>query len=366
VSTDPLSDVLRAVRLDGAFFYAVEASGPWCVEAVAAKDLTPRILPGADHLISYHILTAGRCWGGLLGEPLVPLQPGDVIVFPHGNAHVMSGSADMPVKVLPASPARYPETVTLGDGGPVTATLVCGFLGCDRRPFNPLLSTLPHQLHLPGLSSGWLQSFARQVVEESQARRVGADTVLTRLAELMFVEVLRRYVETLPPGQRGWLAGLRDDIVGRGLGLLHGAPAHAWTLDELADGVAISRSAFADRFTTLVGQPPMQYLAHWRMQLAAGRLGDGQCQGGGDRPRGRVRFGGCLQPGVQAVDGHFARGLAAGPGRSGVSRLARGATRRTRHSPLGTTSSRTRATPRSTISSASAAAWLTSRTRPST
>jgi len=272
VSADPLSDVLRTVRLDGAFFYAVEASEPWSVEAVAAKELTPRILPGAEHLISYHILTSGRCWGGLIGEPPAELQPGDVIVFPHGDAHVMSSDPELGMKSVPATPGRYPETVTLGDGGPVTATFVCGFLGCDHRPFNPLLSTLPRRLHLAGLSSGWHQSFARQVVEESQARRMGAGSVLTRLAELMFVEVLRRYIETLPGGQRGWLAGLRDNAVGRGLGLLHGTPAHPWTIDELADGVAMSRSAFADRFTAFVGQPPMQYLAQWRMQLAAARL----------------------------------------------------------------------------------------------
>ena len=275
MSTDPLSDVLRSVRLDGAFFYAVQASEPWSVQAVAAKELTPRVLPGAEHLISYHILTSGRCWGGLTGELAVPLAPGDVIVFPHGDAHVMS--SDPKLRSDPATPGRFPETVTLGEGD-VTATFVCGFLGCDRRPFNPLVSTLPRQLHLPGLSSGWLQSFARQVVEESQARRVGADSVLTRLAELMFVEVLRRYIETLPPEQRGWLAGLRDDAIGRALGLLHGDPARAWTLDELAAAVAMSRSAFADRFTTLVGQPPMQYLAHWRMQLAASRLAAGSAK----------------------------------------------------------------------------------------
>jgi len=247
VSTDPLSDVLRAVRLDGAFFYAVQASEPWSVEAVAAKELTPRVLPGAEHLISYHILTSGRCWGGLTGERAVELAPGDVIVFPQGDGHVMS--SDPRLRSVPATPGRF-----------------------------PVLSTLPRQLHLPGLSSGWRQSFARQVVEESQARRVGADSVLTRLAELMFVEVLRRYVETLPPEQRGWLAGLRDDAVGRALGLLHGDPAHPWTLDELAAGVAMSRSAFADRFTTLVGQPPMQYLAQWRMQLAARRLATGSAK----------------------------------------------------------------------------------------
>jgi cupin len=131
VSADPLSDVLRAVRLDGAFFYAVEASEPWSVEAVAAKDLTPRILPGAEHLISYHILTAGRCWGGMTGGSPVALE-GDVIVFPQGDVHVMS--SDPKLRRVPATSGRFLETVTLGEGGQVAATFVCGFLGCDRRP----------------------------------------------------------------------------------------------------------------------------------------------------------------------------------------------------------------------------------------
>src|SRR5262249_41650108 len=126
MSADPLSDVLRAVRLDGAFFYAVQASEPWSVAAVAAKELTPRHLPGAEHLISYHILTTGRCWGGLLGEPLVELAAGDVIVFPHGDAHMMSSVPDVRKAAAPAIPGRYPETVTLGNGGPIATTFVCG------------------------------------------------------------------------------------------------------------------------------------------------------------------------------------------------------------------------------------------------
>ena len=280
MSADPLSDVLRVVRLDGAFFYAVEASEPWSVEAVAAKDLTPRVLPGSEHLIPYHILTAGHCWGGLIGEPAVALGPGDVIVFPHGDAHMMSSAPGVRAgeAMYGTTPGRYPETVVLGDRERVAATLVCGFLGWDHRPFNPLLATLPRQLHLPGFSSGWHMSFAQQVVEESRARRAGADSVLTRLAELMFVEVIRRYVETLPAERQGWLAGLRDDVVGRSLGLLHEAPARAWTIDELAKEVALSRSTFAERFTALVGQAPMQYLAQWRMQLAAGRLARGNAK----------------------------------------------------------------------------------------
>ncbi len=271
---DPLSDLLRVVRLDGAFFYAVEAAEPWSVEAVAAKELSPRILPTAEHLISYHILTEGRCYGGLLGEEQVELVPGDVIVFPHGDAYVMSSGRGLRIgpNVHTSAPARYPHTVLLGDQGPRTASFVCGFLGCDRRPFNPLLAALPHRMHMRGMSSPWLGGFTRQLTEESRLGRAGADCVLTRLAELMFIEVLRRYLEDLPPEQTGWLAGLRDEVVGRVLTLLHGQPGRPWTLAELAREAASSRSNVAKRFALLVGQPPMQYLTQWRMQVAANLL----------------------------------------------------------------------------------------------
>ena len=271
---DPLSDVLRVVRLDGAFFYAVEAAEPWSVEAVAAKDLSPRILPAAEHLISYHILLQGRCFGGVVGEEQVELLPGDVIVFPHGDPHVMSSGRGVRIgpDVHSSAPARYPHTVLLGDQGPRVTSFLCGFLGCDRRPFNPLLAALPRRLHMRGMSSAWFGAFTRQLTEESRVGRPGADTVLTRLAELMFIEVLRRYLEELPPGQTGWLAGLRDEVVGRVLALLHARPGHAWTLTDLAREAASSRSVVAKRFTGLVGQPPMQYLTQWRMQVAAALL----------------------------------------------------------------------------------------------
>ena len=160
----------------------------------------------------------------------------------------------------------------LGDGGPRAASFVCGFLGCDRRPFNPLLEALPRRLHLRGLPKAWLNSFTREVTDESRLGRAGADEVLTRLAELMFIEVLRRYLDDLPPGQTGWLAGLRDDVVGRVLTLLHARPGYPWTLADLAREAASSRSSVALRFAQLVGQPPMQYLAQWRMQVAANLL----------------------------------------------------------------------------------------------
>ncbi|PYP57559.1 MAG: AraC family transcriptional regulator [Gemmatimonadetes bacterium] len=271
---DALSDLLRVVRLDGAFFYTVEAAEPWGVESVAAPELAPRILPGAEHLISYHILTRGRCYGGVIGEEQVELAPGDVIVFPHGDANLMSSGRGVRIGpgVNTSAPARYPETVFLGEQEPRVTSFVCGFLGCDRRPFNPLLAALPRLMHVRGMSEGWLGGFIRQLTEESRLGRAGAESVLTKLAELMFIEVLRRYLEHLPAGRTGWLAGLRDEVVGRALTLLHGQPGHPWTLEELARKAASSRSNLAKRFGELVGQPPMQYLARWRIQVAANLL----------------------------------------------------------------------------------------------
>jgi AraC-like DNA-binding protein len=271
---DPLSDLLRVVRLDGAYFFAVEAAGSWSIDTVAAEELSPRIMPTAEHLISYHVLAQGRCYAGVIGEEPVELAPGDVIVFPHGDAHLMSSGrglrGDLDVHII--SSTRYADTVLLGERELRDVSLVCGFLGCDRRPFNPLLAALPRRMHMRGMSSAWLDSFTRRLTEESRLGRPGADSVLTRLAELMFIEVLRRYLEDLPPGHTGWLAGVRDEVVGRVLRLIHGRPGHPWTLDELARESASSRSNVARRFSELVGQPPMQYLAQWRMQVAANLL----------------------------------------------------------------------------------------------
>ena len=301
---DPLSDLLRVVRLDGAFFYAVEAAEPWSAEAVAARELSPRIMPGAEHLISYHVLTEGRCYGGLIGEEQVELGPGDVIVFPHGDSHLMSSGRGVRVgqDVSSSAPARYPFTLHHGGQGPPGASLVCGFLGCDRRPFNPLLASLPRRMHMRGMSNAWLGSFVRQVTEESRLGRAGADCVLTRLAELMFIEVLRRYLDDLPPGQTGWLAGLRDEVVGRALTLLHARPSHPWTLAESGSGSGLfpvqprqavrgARGPAADAVSGPMadagrGQPPGP---EWRQ----GRRGR---RGRGLRLRGRV------QPGLQEGD----------------------------------------------------------------
>ena len=165
----------------------------------------------------------------------------------------------------------------LVDGRAADTTLVCGFIGCDARPFNPLLATLPRLMHLPaGRGNDCSSQFATFAASESASRRPGGEALLERLSEMMFVDAIRRHVDTLPAESTGWLAGLRDRIVGRALMLLHERPAAAWTIDELGNQVGLSRSALHQRFVDLVGQPPMQYLTRWRMQLASRLLRDTQ------------------------------------------------------------------------------------------
>jgi AraC-like DNA-binding protein len=275
MSTDTLSEVLRAVRLAGAVFFAIDASAPWVAETPPLREVAPYILPGVEHVIEYHIITGGSCWGGLVNETPVRLETGDIIVFPQGDAHVLSSAPGMrgPDEDLPrvAQTRPLPIAIKKDGGGAERAQLICGFLGCDLRPFNPLFAALPRVIHVPRRPSddGVLEQLVRLALAESTARRAGGEVVLARVSELLFVEIVRRHVATLPPEKIGWLAGLRDDSIGRALGKLHDRPAHAWSLEELAREVGMSRSVLAERFAHFVGIAPIQYLAQWRMQLAA-------------------------------------------------------------------------------------------------
>jgi AraC-like DNA-binding protein len=277
---DALSDVLRAVRLTGAVFFDVKATAPFVAEAPASEAIIDKVCPGAEHLVHYHVVTAGSLWGGVAGEPDIHLTAGDIVVFPHGDAHVLSsapgmrGALDL-TRFDAAQHQPRPFALSMGGGEAATAHFVCGFLGCDARPFNPLLSALPRVMHVRGDAGGASGDFVRLALAEGANPRPGSDVVLGRLSELMFVDIVRRYLETLPAHRTGWLAGLRDPFVGRALAALHHSPARDWTLESLAREAALSRSALAERFTEIVGQPPMQYLASWRMQLAAGQLASG-------------------------------------------------------------------------------------------
>jgi AraC-like DNA-binding protein len=274
---DTLSNVLKTVRLTGATFFDVVAKAPWVAEQPGPEIILPNILPGAEHLIAYHVVTDGRCFAYTIGGEPIAVEAGEVIVFTRGDPHVMSSGPRMrgdpfsPSVIDAVATSQLPFLINYGGTGP-TSKLVCGFLACDARPFNPLLENLPPVMKAgdpKNRDTGWFSQFIHFVMMESAEKRVGAEGVLARLSELMFIEVVRRYVEALPPGQTGWLAGLRDPFVGKALSLLHGEPAKTWTLEQLAKHVGLSRSLLTERFTDLVGIPPMQYLAKWRMQIAS-------------------------------------------------------------------------------------------------
>jgi AraC-like DNA-binding protein len=279
---DIVSGVLRAVRLTGAVFFDVEAAAPWAAEAPPTADFAALVMPGSAHVIEYHVVVSGRCWATRLGEPPgepVPLEAGSVIVFPHGDPHVMASApglrAEPSYEVLRcAASERRPFLLQQGGDGPA-AHVICGFLGCDALPFNPLLQALPRQIHIADGATGWLGSLIEATLAESRNRRLGGGGVLTRLSELIFIEVIRRYAESLPPRAAGWLAALDAPHVGRALRLIHAEPARDWSLGILAREVGASRSVLAERFTASLGVPPRTYLQNWRMQIAEGLLAGG-------------------------------------------------------------------------------------------
>ena len=274
---DALSDVLRAVRLTGAIFFDVQASEPWVAETPSGEAIVEAMFPGSEHLVCYHVITRGSCWACIPGEEPIRLSAGDIIVLPHGDTHVLSSTPglrrtpDMSLYRMPAD-GKLPVKISMGDSQGDAVHFVCGFLGCDARPYNPLLTALPRVILLSGHAGGALAAYVQFALAESKEPRMGGQCVLGRLSELMFVDVVRHYLETLPADRTGWLAGLRDSFVGRALTAFHRDPARDWTIESLAKHVGLSRSALAERFTQFVGQPLMQYMTNWRMQLAANHL----------------------------------------------------------------------------------------------
>jgi AraC-like DNA-binding protein len=277
---DVLSDVLHAVRMTGAIYFDVDAGSPWVGESPGTARIAAAVMPGAEHIISFHVVMAGSCWAAIGDGSLPParVNAGDVIVFPGGAPNVLSserGGRSEPNLAMYYRPIdQYlPFTLNHGGDGPERTRFICGYLGCAARPFNPLLAALPPMLcaRKPADGSGWVTNHFQLAMAEGASRRAGGETILAKLSELMFVEVIRRHIETLPEDSRGWLSGLRDPQIGQALRLIHSRPAEEWTLDRLAREVGLSRTTFAARFAHYVEVSPMQYLARWRLQLA-GRL----------------------------------------------------------------------------------------------
>jgi AraC-like DNA-binding protein len=275
---DALSEVLRVVKLDGAFFYNAEFSSPWCFVSPGSRILAPLLSPGADHVIIYHLLIDGRGFARLKEGHRIPLEPGDIVIFPHGDPHFVengSGSAALDDhEELKRVLSGGLKLVRLGGGGEVTR-FVCGYMACDPRLAQMILAGLPpvFKVNIRNDNAGrWLENSIRFSVAENDASAAGSEAFLAKLSEALFVETLRRYIAQLPERQTGWLAGARDPEVGKALALMHRHPARPWTLADLAAESGLSRSVLAERFRHYLGEPPISYLTRWRLQLGAQML----------------------------------------------------------------------------------------------
>jgi len=276
---DAFSEILSGVKLNGAVFFSAEFSAPWGLSSPGATVMAATLGVGTSHFVLYHFVVEGRAVIELPDGQSLDLAPGDVVIFPHGDPHHMS-SGKGAIRPFPnygitaKIKARDLSPLHAGGGGD-TSRFVCGYMTCDPYLSRPILSGLPpvFKVNIRTDRSGhWLESSILHLVDEAASGRVGSEAMLAKLSEALFVDTLRRYVAGLPQQQVGWLAGARDPVVGKSLGLLHSRVAHPWTIADLANEVGISRSALVERFTRYLSEPPMTYLTRWRLQLAARSL----------------------------------------------------------------------------------------------
>ena len=274
---DALSEVLKAIRLDAAFFYNAEFSAPWSVREPRSEVVAPHFAPAGGHVIIYHLITEGRCIAGIEDGKPIEIGAGDIVIFPHGDAHILGNGSTKTINME----ARLHEILEQGlklaraGGGGEMTRIVCGYMSCDPQLSSALLGGLPPMLRVPirdDAAGQWLENTVRFSVDQAGSESVGGEAVLSKLSEVLFVETIRRYIAQLPPEETGWLAGARDPEVGRTLALLHGDPAKPWTIEMLARAIGLSRSVLAERFRHFLNEPPISYLTRWRLLLAARML----------------------------------------------------------------------------------------------
>ncbi|HET9865418.1 MAG TPA: AraC family transcriptional regulator [Steroidobacteraceae bacterium] len=277
---DALSELLRVVKLSGALFYKSRCTSPWCLDAPSSTMFVPYVAPQATHVIEFHHISEGRAYVRV-GEETTPLEAGDIVMMPHGDAHQMgNGKGGSSIDGQAALPALISGKLTLasfGGGGEETG-LVCGYLACDKQLLKPVLAGLPRVLRVNlrvDKSGEWFENTLRHAVEQAANAAPGSAVFVAHLAEALFADVLRRYLASLPETRTGWLAAAGDAAVSRALGALHRRPARAWTLEDLSREVGVSRSVLNERFTRYLGVAPMGYLTEWRLELGAEALRTG-------------------------------------------------------------------------------------------
>src|SRR5262245_58259579 len=275
---DAFSEALQSVRMTGAIFSDAVCTAPWGFAVPAMERAAPLLSPGTERLIGYHLVTEGEASVRLEGRAQTSLAAGAIASFPHGHPHTVTNGT--PTELIDSGGAIGSflagrlSTFRIGGGGEATR-FVCGYFGCERHAARLFLSGLPPMIKINarGDAAGeWLEGSIRHLLSEAGSGRPGRTVLLAKMAEALFIETLRRYMEQLPPEQIGWLAGARDPVVGTALALLHRKPSHPWTVAELATAAGSSRAVVAKRFTRLLGEPPLTYLARWRLQLAARKL----------------------------------------------------------------------------------------------
>jgi len=275
---DVLSEVLRVIKLQGALYYNGEFSAPWSFRSPRSSAVAPYVAPSAKHVVIYHLLTEGRALARVDDGEAVPLTAGDIVIFPHGDSHVIeNGSPKKTVDVSDNLARIFSEGLRLwrSGGGGETTKFICGYMACEPRLSQVFLSGLPPLFRVrirEDAAGKWLEDSIRFSVDQTARSGPGTDAVLAKLSEALFVQTLRAYIAQLPPEQTGWLAGARDLEVGMTLALMHRRPEHAWTIASLAKEVGVSRSVLAERFRHYLKVPPMAYLTSWRLQLGAQML----------------------------------------------------------------------------------------------
>lgn len=279
---DTLSEMLKELRLVSGFFLQAEFFSPWCVNSAPGKEDIHHILPDAEHVTIFHLLTEGNCSVKLQdGSEAWQMHAGDVIIFPRGEAHLIGSD----LQLAPVRAANLVEPADAGmmrishGGGGERTRFICGFLSGDPRLCRPLLESLPPIVVVPLCDPekiSWVSETMRFASQETSSPGIGSNAILSRLSELIFVEALRRYAASLPDTQQGWLAGLRSPHISRALSQLHARPAYPWTIEELSAQAGLSRTVLAERFQRLLGEPPLRYLTRWRLALAARQLRETQ------------------------------------------------------------------------------------------
>ena len=273
-----VSQVLDLVRLSGAIFFRSDFRAPWSYTSPPTQELAGALPPGAGSLVMFHIVVEGRCWVAMDDGIRHDLSRGDVVVMPYGDAH--SWGSDDPAEpvsiatLLPPPPwTEMPHLQYGGDGD--ETRVVCGYLLGDAVLFDPVLRALPSLFIVrpTGVAARWMKASIEFALTGRTAAVAPATRTDQRLAESLFTEVLRLYLEEQDdPRVTGWLAALRDPVIGHALSLLHAEPTRDWTVGELARAVAVSRTVLVEGFVRLLGLPPIRYLTEWRLNLASGLL----------------------------------------------------------------------------------------------